>query len=256
MRVEILGCSGGMSVGHNSTCLRLSDTVLLDAGTGSAKLSAEEMLKIKDILVSHSHLDHIAGVCFITDQDIENRKEATRLHALAETNNSFRRFVINEVLWPEIQKVVINGVHMVEFHDLKPFETVKVQDVTVTPLPVLHAVPTLGFCIHGDSGDMVFISDMINAEQEVWDWIAARENLKYFITEAAFPNRLEEIARISKHLTPQMLEEICTTKIKQKDVEFYATHIKPLYYESVKKELSELEKAEIQVLEAGMVFEF
>lgn len=256
MKVEILGCSGGMSVGHNSTCLRLGETVLLDAGTGAAKLTSEEMLKIKDILISHSHLDHIAGVCFITDQDIENRKESTRLHALPETNNSFRRFVINEVLWPEIQKVVINGVHMVEFHDLVPFETVTIQGLKITSFPVLHAVPTLGFCLHGENHDMIFASDMINAEQEVWDWIASLERLKYFISEAAFPNRLEEIARISKHMTPTMLAEICRTKIPQKDVEFYATHIKPLYHESVKRELQEIQDVKIKVLEAGMVFEF
>ena len=254
MRIEVLGCSGGMSKDNYTTCLLINDNVLLDAGTGASKLTAKEMLGIKDILISHSHLDHVAGVCFITDQDIENRKEPTRIYALPETSSSFRRFVVNEVLWPEIQKVVINGVHMVEFHDLEMFKRTTVGGVDVTPFPVLHAVPTLSFCIHGEKGDFVFITDMISADQEVWDYINGLENLRYFITEAAFPNRLEEIARISKHLTPKMLVDVCK-KIKKPDVEFYATHIKPLYFESVTKELEELSDVKITRLDAGMVFE-
>lgn len=255
MMVEVLGCSGGVAKGFDSTCLRLGKNVLLDAGTGASKLTATEMLSIKDILISHSHLDHIAAICFITDQDIENRKESTRIHALPETVASFRRFVVNEVLWPEIEKVVINGVQMVEMHTLVPFETITVDGLKITPFPVIHAVPTLGFCLHGEEYEMVFISDMINADKEVWEWINGREKLKYFISEAAFPNRLEEIARISKHLTPQMLEDVCL-KLSQSGVEFYATHIKPLYHDAVSKELEDLKQVKIKVLEAGMVFEF
>lgn len=255
MKVKILGCSGGVSKGHDSTCLLLGDHVLLDAGSGARRLTAEECLGIKDIIVSHSHLDHVTSICFIADQDIEHRKESTRIHCIHETAASLRRFIVNEIIWPEIEKVVINGVQMVEFHSLRNFETVEISGVRVTPLPVNHAVPTVGFCIHGDERDMVFISDMINASEEVWDWINEQERLKYFISEAAFPNHLEEIARISKHMTPVMLQEACRN-VRQPGVEFYATHIKPLYYEMVSKEIGELDpEVGMKVLEAGMEFD-
>ena len=254
MKVKILGCSGGVSLGHDSTCLLLGDQVLLDAGTGSRHLSAEDCLDIKDIIVSHSHLDHVTSICFIADQDIENRKESTRIHCLPETAASLRRFIVNEIIWPEIEKVVINGVQMVEFHDFRAMETIDVNGIKVTPLPVNHAVPTVGFCIHGDESDLVFISDMITASEEVWAWIRARKNLKHFITEAAFPNHLEEIARISKHMTPIMFQDAC--KNLDPKVEFYATHIKPLYYDMVRKEIGDLDpNLGIKVLEAGMEFD-
>ena len=255
MKVKVLGCSGGVSSGHDSTCLILNDDVLLDAGTGARKLNSVECLNIKDIILSHSHLDHITSICFIADQDIENRKESTRVHALPETSAALRRYIVNEIVWPEIEKVIINGVQMVEFHTLRPFDTVDISGCKITPLPVTHAVPTLGFVLHGEKYDMVFNSDMITMSDECYDFINKLDNLKYFITEAAFPNRLEEIAHISKHLTPQMMQDICK-KIKHDNVDFFATHIKPLYYEQVCKELGELEgDFEIKVLKDDMEFE-
>ena len=253
MKVQVLGCSGGLSKGHDTTCLLIGDEVLLDAGTGSRLLSAEECLNIKDIVLSHSHLDHVASICFIADQDIENRKESTRIHSLPETASSLRRFIVNQVIWPEIEKVVINGIQMVEFHNFEGLKTIEVGGNKITPLPVVHAVPTVGFCLHGDEHDMIFISDMISIPDEVWDWILKLKKLKYFIVEAAFPNHLEGIARISKHMTPHMLQELCS-KVPP-SAEIYATHIKPLYYDIVCKEIKELNPAlDVKVLTAGQVF--
>ena len=254
MRIRVLGCSGGVSDGHDSTCLLIGDDVLIDAGSGARRLTAKHALRIKDIVVSHSHLDHVTSICFIADQDIVHRKESTRIHSLPETAASLRRYIVNEIIWPEIEKVVINGVQMVEFHSLRAFETVEIGGNRITPLPVSHAVPTVGFCFHGDNHEMVFISDMINASDETWDWIRARKKLKYFVSEAAFPNQLEDIARISKHMTPKMFEDNCANL--PAGIEIYVTHIKPLYYDTIVKEVSELDsKLGIKVLEADMEFD-
>lgn len=260
MKVKVLGCSGGVAAGHDSTCMLIGEELLIDAGTGARRLTPEQSLRIKDIVVSHSHLDHIASICFLADQDIENRKESTRIHALPETASAIRRYVVNEIIWPEIEKVIINGVQMVEFHPLRAFETVEIHGCRITPLPVHHALPTLGFCFHGAEHSMVFISDMISASDDTWAWINQQEDLKYFITETAFPNHLEELARISKHLTPEMFIALCQENIKPdklKGLELYATHLKPLYAEQIRQELKDLEGVlPIKPLEAEMEFEF
>ncbi len=253
MRVEVLGCSGGISKGHDSTCLLVGETVLVDAGSGARKLDCQESLKIKNILVSHSHLDHIASICFIADQDIENPKASTLLHCTTETASALRQFLVNQILWPEIEKVVINGVQMIEFNLIRPFEKFSADGYEFTPLPVHHAVPTVGFCLHGKEHELIFFSDIISADQEVWDWIKGRDKLKYFVIESAFPNSMEEIAHISKHLTPGMLKELCSPL--RPDIEIYATHIKPVYYDTIVKELSELKDfREVKVLKEGDVF--
>ena len=256
MKVEVLGCSGGLCKGHDTTCLRINDSILLDAGTGAGSLSGAEALKIKDILISHSHLDHVSSICFLADQDIENRMQPTRIYCLPETSNALTSDLVNGQLWPEIEKVVINGVNMIEFVPVKPFERIVIGDCEFTPLPVEHAVPTVGYCLHGKDADMVFISDMISASQETYDWIRKRGRIRYFITEAAFPDRLEKIARISKHMTPTMLHKTCRIFSDLPGLEFYATHIKPIYMEEVVAELAKISDPSIKILKQGDVFEF
>ncbi len=255
MRVEILGCSGGLCKGHDTTCLLINDSILLDAGTGAGRLDTAQAVKIKEILVSHSHLDHVSSICFLSDQDIEYRSKPTRIYCLTETSNALTSDLINGQLWPEIEKVVINGVNMVEFVQIKPFERIVIGDCEFTPLPVEHAVPTVGYCLHGSECDMVFISDMIRAPDEVYDWILSSTRLKYFITEAAFPNRLDSIARISKHMTPESMHETCRRIAGMPGVSCLATHIKPLYQKEVSGELAQLKNPLVGVLREGDVFD-
>ncbi|MCY4324696.1 MAG: 3',5'-cyclic-nucleotide phosphodiesterase [Betaproteobacteria bacterium] len=255
MKVEVLGCSGGLCKGHDTTCLRINDSILLDAGTGAGNLAIPEAVKIRDILISHSHLDHVSSICFLSDQDIETRSQPTRIYCLPETSNALTSDLVNGQLWPEIEKVVINGVNMVEFVPVKPFERIVIGDCEFTPLPVEHAVPTVGYCLHGEEADMVFISDMISAPQEVYDWILSRKRVKYFITEAAFPNRLVKIAHISKHMTPEMMIESCRPLVDLPGIEFYATHIKPIYVKEVVDELAESADLPVKILKQGDCFE-
>ena len=256
MKVEILGCSGGLCKGHDTTCLRVNSSILLDAGTGAGNLAIPEAVKIKDILISHSHLDHVSSICFLSDQDIETRSQPTRIYCLPETSNALTSDLVNGQLWPEIEKVIINGVNMVEFVPIQPFERIVIGECEFTPLPVEHAVPTVGYCLHGKDADMVFISDMISAPQEVYDWLRSRKRVKYFITEAAFPDRLAKIAHISKHMTPAMMAESCRHLADLPGIEFYATHIKPIYMEEVIAELEKIDDLQMKILRQGDIFEF
>ena len=239
MDIKVLGCSGGVCKGHASTSLLIGDTVLLDAGTGATKLPWEDTRKIKNIVLSHSHLDHVASICFITDQDIEDLKKPIRISCLKETMRTLNAELVNGRLWPEIEKVRIKDVKMIEFDPIKPFQEFTVEGYRFTPLEVEHAVPTVGFCLHGNKHDMVFISDMISASKKTWDFILGLDRLKYFITEASFPNRLKDVAIVSKHMTPEMFIEECRNLPPK--LEIYATHIKPVYFEEVIRDFVGLE---------------
>ena len=64
MSIRVLGCSGGLS-GENqqgSTCIQISPSTLIDAGTGLASLSLAEMSRIRHIFLTHAHMDHIAAL--------------------------------------------------------------------------------------------------------------------------------------------------------------------------------------------------
>ena len=61
MQIRILGCSGAIARGCHTTSFLLDDDLLVDAGTGVGDLTLDEMAGIDDVLLTHSHLDHIAA---------------------------------------------------------------------------------------------------------------------------------------------------------------------------------------------------
>ena len=62
MRVRILGCSGAIARDCRTTAFLLDHDLLIDAGTGVGDLSLEEMAQVQHVLLTHSHLDHIAAL--------------------------------------------------------------------------------------------------------------------------------------------------------------------------------------------------
>ena len=59
MKVRVLGCSGAIAKNCRTTSFLLDDNLLVDAGTGVGDLTLDEMRAIDDVLLTHSHLDHI-----------------------------------------------------------------------------------------------------------------------------------------------------------------------------------------------------
>jgi len=53
MELRILGCSGGIGTEMTTTSLLVDGDILI---------SLDEMKRIRHIFVTHSHLDHIAGI--------------------------------------------------------------------------------------------------------------------------------------------------------------------------------------------------
>ena len=49
MKINVLGCSGGIASGLRPTALRVDARTLLDCGTGVDDLPLEELLQIKHV---------------------------------------------------------------------------------------------------------------------------------------------------------------------------------------------------------------
>src|SRR2546428_75483 len=62
MKLRVLGAFGGEGLGHRPTAFLINDRTLIDAGTVSSALTVPEQLSIEHALISHSHLDHVAGL--------------------------------------------------------------------------------------------------------------------------------------------------------------------------------------------------
>src|SRR2546422_10257308 len=67
MKIRVLGAFGGEGLGHRPSAFLVNDKTLIDAGNVTGALAVPEQLAIEHALVSHSHLDHVAGLVYLTE---------------------------------------------------------------------------------------------------------------------------------------------------------------------------------------------
>ncbi len=254
MKLRVLGCSGGIGGNFRTTSLLLDHDVLIDAGTGLGDLSLAEMSVIDHVFVTHSHLDHIACLPLLVDSVGFMRDKPLLIHATAETLAILQQHVFNWEIWPDFAEIPNLHQPVMRYEEIKVGETIDVGGRKLTPLPVNHVVPAVGFRIDSGKASLAFSGDTTICD-ELWHAVNQIPNLRYLIVETAFSDAERELAVLSKHLCPSMLaEELKKLKL---DPEIFITHLKPGEVELTMREISErVQGLKPKILQNGQTFEF
>jgi cAMP phosphodiesterase len=253
MKLKVLGCFGGNIPGHGMTSLLLNDTVALDAGWVSGALSLRDQEKVKDIFISHSHLDHTCTLPFLIDNNFSAPGFSLRIYAIPEVVASMKNHLFNNATWPDFTSLPNDLTPVLKLVEVQPEEEVRVNGLTIRPVLVSHIVPTTGFIVEDKNGTIAFSSDT-GPTHRFWDLVNGIKNLKAVITETSFPNELQDLAQISGHLTPATLH-VELEKLK-KDVPVYLYGGKPKHLKTIKKEVTALKRKKLSFLEQGKTYRF
>ena len=105
MRLRVLGCSGGELGRHRTTCFLVDGRLAVDAGALTASLSLKELVAVDDILLTHSHFDHVKDVPLLTDLLVGRRKTPVRVHASTACARTLRTSIFNDELWPDFTRI-------------------------------------------------------------------------------------------------------------------------------------------------------
>lgn len=84
MRLKVLGSSGASMPGCNTTSFLINHTILLDAGTVTSILTLQEQIMIKNIFITHTHLDHVKDLLFLADNLIGNVDGSINIFSIKE----------------------------------------------------------------------------------------------------------------------------------------------------------------------------
>lgn len=254
MRLQVLGCSGGIGGQLRTTALLLDDDVLIDAGTGVGDLSMDALAKIDHIFVTHSHLDHVTSIPFLVDTVGGMRDRPLTVYALAETIADLKAHLFNWILWPDFTQIPSPERPMLRF---SPVEVGKAQTIagrTITPMPANHVVPAVGYRLDSGRGSLVFTGDTGSSE-ELWQEVNRIENLRYLIVETAFSNAERALAIRAKHLCPSLLDE--QLAMLTQHAEIFITHLKPGEGDMIMREINEgALRWGPKILQHQQVFEF
>ena len=108
-------------------------------------------------------------------------------------------------------------------------------DLEVVAIEVNHIVPTTGLLLRQAGVSIIFTSDTAPTER-IWEVANSTDDLAAVITEVSFPNRLQDVADVSLHMTPQgLVGELAKLK---KDVAVFLYHFKPPYVDELRTELA------------------
>jgi len=224
MKIRVLGCSGGIGGDQHTTALLVDDDILIDAGTGVGRLSMAALTRIDHVFVSHAHLDHIASIPLMVDTVARMRDKPLVVHATEATIAMMHGHIFNWEIWPDFSRIPTPAAPYMRFEKMAIGQTVQIGERRITALPAQHVVPAVGYRLDSGAASLVFSGDT-TTNDALWEAVNAMENLRYLIIETAFSNMEREIAVLSKHLCPSMLQEELR-KLKR-PVEIYITHLKP-----------------------------
>ena len=254
MKIRVLGAYGAEGLAQRPSAFLVNDTILIDGGTVGGALSRKEQVVIEHALISHAHLDHIAGLAFLTETlALCEVPKPLVVSSLEPVVKALRTTVFNDALWPDFTQLPTPDKPIVKYRTMIEEVEHPVGDLWVTPVGVNHTVACSGFVVHdGDSG-IVYSGDT-GPTDLLWKVAGRLKTLRAVILECAFPNRLGGLAEKAKHMTPALIRRELD-KLPG-DVPVLIYHVKPQFQDEIGEELGQIAGHRIMFLEQDKNYAF
>ncbi|MDQ2921754.1 MAG: 3',5'-cyclic-nucleotide phosphodiesterase [Acidobacteriota bacterium] len=256
MKIQLLpsniDSAGRATPEQHLTCFLIDDSVAVDAGSIAIALTADQRRQVRDIIVTHSHMDHIATLPIFVDDLYATLKEPIRIHATQQTIDALERDVFNWNVYPRFSRLRNDYGPVMEYLPIPIRQEFIVAHLRVTAIPVDHVVPTIGLIVSDEKAAVAFSSDTGETE-EFWAVINRSPHLGALMIESSFPNSMAHLAKDACHLTPATLAKELR-KLSYDGLEILVVHIKPAYREKVIEELHGLGITKLRVMEPGRTY--
>lgn len=256
MRIQLLHSTfdsqGHATLEQRLTCFLIDGCVAVDAGSIALAATGAQREKVRDIIVTHPHMDHIATLPIFIDDLFPILKSPVRVYATPEVINLLERDIFNWNVYPRFSELKNNYGPVMEYVPILAGQEFKVAHLTVTAVAVNHIVPTVGLVVSDGRTTVAFSSDTSETE-EFWNIINRAPRLDALLIEAAFPDSMAELAEVSRHFTPASLQRELR-KLNHQGVDILAVHIKPAYRPVIIDELNRLNIAGLRVMEPGKIY--
>jgi ribonuclease BN (tRNA processing enzyme) len=235
------------------TSYRINDTLAVDVGCLGWAGTVHEQAHIKHILITHTHMDHIASLPIFVENVYQGNKPCVTIHGSEVVLDCLRKDIFNDRVWPDFVRLSAEEAPFLHLAVLESGKTIELEGLRITPIPVDHVVPTFGFLLEDPGAAVVIVGDT-GPTEAIWEYANRAANLKAVFLEATFPDSMASLAAVSKHLTPALFaREVQKLKRRAKVV---AVHIKARYRAEVIHEMHALGIPELQIATAGKVYTF
>lgn len=153
------GTGPGEQPGQYLISYLINDSVAIDAGSLGLYGSPSRQAMVKHVLISHTHIDHTASLPIFIENAFEADSECVTIYGSEAVLDGLSRDMFNDRTWPDFIAISEHEVRLLQLVQLEPMEPLRIEGLTITPVPVDHLVPTLGFLIEDDRSAVLIASD-------------------------------------------------------------------------------------------------
>ncbi len=230
----------------------INETVAIDAGPLFETLPLTALMKLRYILLTHIHLDHIQSLPYVAEALFGKIHSPITILSIKEIINPLKKHFFNDQISPDFTRLPTKENGIFRYQTIKADQAFILEKMRFTAIRVNHAVPAIGFILKEDHASIVISGDTGKTDQ-IWKVAQVDPNLKAAFIETSFPNRLEKLARDSGHLTPRLAGQEFK-KLNHPEIPFHPYHIKSFHLQEIANELKEIKAAKL--LDGNQSFEF
>lgn len=202
MEIRLLGAHNLESRDTKHTCFLVDGVLGLDVGSLVTALGAGELSEIRALLITHRHFDHTRDIPTLGLATLDDPRPID-IYGLAETLDGVHKHLLDGDVYPDLTKGLNDEPPKYRLHPVEPWLPFRVLTYVVKPIPVSHPVSAVGYIVQSDSGGcFAYTGDNGGDIRPFFQDECAPEVV---FVDVTFPNRLEERARLTGHLTPGLL---------------------------------------------------
>jgi ribonuclease BN (tRNA processing enzyme) len=234
------------------TCFLLDGDTALDAGSLTEALPLAAQRRLRRVVLTHAHLDHVASLPFLLE-NLYGRSAPLEVAAPAPVLAVLKRDLFNGRLWPDFTRLPSRARPTLRYRAILPGRPFRAGGMSWTALPVDHLVPTYGYLVTKPGRAVLFSGDTMPTER-LWTEGRLARDLKAIFLEVSFCDGLAAVAKASCHLTPRLLPGELAKAPER--VPVYLYHMKPPSLSRIRREVEALDEPRLRLLESERAFRF
>jgi ribonuclease BN (tRNA processing enzyme) len=202
MKIKILGAHNIETKDTSYACLLIDDVLALDAGALTLKLSLKAQQKLKAVLLTHRHYDHVKDLPAL-GMNFYLLGKTLEIYTTRSVSDDLATYLLDGTLYPDF-RVRPPEKPALKFNIVEPGREESIEGYRILPVTVNHAVPSVGYQVTSPTGKKLFYtSDTGPGLAECWRQVSP----DLLITEVTAINKYQDFSIQVGHLTPALLKK-------------------------------------------------
>jgi len=240
MNIQVLGAHNCESQSSKLVSLLIDDALVIDAGGLTSSLSFPAQQKLKAILLTHQHYDHIRDIPAIA-MNFFLREATINIYSILPVYNALATHLLSDELYPNFLERP-EGNPTIKFTIIEPCKTEYIEGYSILATEVNHPIPTVGYQVTSPDGKIVFYTgDTGPGLAGCWEYVSPQ----LLIIEVTVPDKYEEFARKTGHLIPSLLKQelISFRELKGYLPRVVVVHMDPRFEKEIEAEITAVAEA-------------